>query len=80
MAKKMVYICDGEKCGTVLVNPDDGFVISGSITNTLAAGDAKVLLAPPPRAAGAGSDPGLPTAEPLSLCRECMATALGLHP
>jgi hypothetical protein len=34
MSKKTVFICDGPECGAVLVNPGDGVVISGKITDT----------------------------------------------
>jgi vacuolar-type H+-ATPase subunit F/Vma7 len=67
MAKKTVYICDTQDCGAVLVNPQDGFVLTGSVKSTAVTEDPKILLP-------------IPTdGQELSLCRECMAKALGFH-
>ena len=71
MAKKTVYICDGKDCGAVLVNPEDGFVLTGELTTTTISGEPKVLVASPAVDVGQGTQ--------TSLCRECMAEALGLH-
>lgn len=68
MAKKTVFICDGNECGAVLVNPEDGFVLSGVIRTTTITGEATQILT-------SGSD----VTTEISLCRECMAKALGLH-
>ena len=83
MGKKLVFICDGTRddgkggvapCGAVLVNAADGFVIAGPIKATVVDGE-RVLVSTPP---SSGSQPDV--AHETSLCRECMAKALGFHP
>lgn len=69
MAKRLVYICDGEGCGAVLVHPEDGFVITGTIKPIAVDGDPKPLVT------GSLIEPTAETA----LCRECMAKALKMQ-
>jgi hypothetical protein len=71
MAKRTVYICDGDQCGAVLVHPEDGFVIVGAVKAIAIEGDPKVLISTP-----SSSQPDIVTET--SLCRECLAKALGL--
>lgn len=73
MAKRLVYICDGKDCGAVLVHPDDGFVITGTIRPISLENQA-----PPQVAAPTASTPD--TIPETSLCKTCMAAALGLAP
>ena len=68
--KKTIYVCDGKDCGAVLVNADDGFVITGTIRPAVLE-SAPLISGPPPTV----SDP---TPE-ISLCRECLALTLGIH-
>lgn len=67
MAKRTVYICDGEKCGSILVNPQDGFIVTGTIA-AISLSEPKVLVT-----SVADND-----ATEVSLCRDCLEKALGL--
>jgi hypothetical protein len=67
MSKKLVFICDAKECGAVLVNPGEGFVLTGAIRSTTVEGTPAALLE-------------ASTTDELSFCRDCFAKALGLHP
>ena len=67
MAKRTVYICDGKECGSILVNPQDGFIIAGTIA-AISLSDPKVLVT-------SVSDS---EASEVSLCRDRLEKALGL--
>lgn len=67
--KREFYICDGlpgTPCGTVLVNEEDGFVLTGRLLTPLAGPEQKILVGPSPTE----------TTE-TALCRTCLLTAIG---
>ena len=68
MARRTLFVCDGAKCGAVLVNAEDGFVLTGKVLNTAVGDNAKVLIDTIP------SEPA-----EVALCRECLVEALSLH-
>lgn len=70
MAKRTVYICDGDdgKCGAVLVNADDGFIFTGNVKN--AAGTP--FITQPAKKDGDTEEPET------ALCTECVSKKLGL--
>lgn len=70
MAKRNVYICDGNdgKCGAVLVNADDGLIFTGNVKD--AAGMS--IITQPVKKEGDAEEPET------ALCIECMAKKLKL--
>ena len=46
MGKKLVYICDIEGCGAILVNATDGYVVTGVIKATTVDGEKLFVKSP----------------------------------
>ena len=67
MAKKEMYICDGDGCGTVLLHPEDGYVIQGKIFTGVSGEAQRVFIST--------SD----EAPELVLCSECLTERLNLQ-
>lgn len=66
MSKKELYVCDNEKCGAILVHPEDGFVITGTIYTSIVASPTILVAATPE--------------DPKSFCFDCTVQMLGPGP
>lgn len=65
MATKEVYVCDGEHCGKLLLEPKDGFVLFGELATAVRGGEVSILKGADRETAGVSADP-------ISLCKECL--------
>jgi hypothetical protein len=74
MARRSVFICDGKGCGTVLLEAHDGFLIKGTITESVVE-NPKALVGDALTAAALATG-SLP--EETALCAKCMIQLLGL--
>jgi hypothetical protein len=72
MARRNVFICDGDGCGAVLIHPEDGFVFYGVVRNTDIEGPSKTLITIP------DAGPLVPDPPETVLCTNCCSKRLGL--
>ena len=67
MAKREVYICDGQGCHAVLLKIGDGFVLRGSILSSGTGAEQTTVMA----------SPSMDTE--VALCKSCMMLHLEAH-